>query len=261
MPDAADRARLGVTTSHRVTEARRAHARSRAEQWGVAYVDRACQSLSLALSRFDALLVFEQAHVNLLDSAGGIRFHAGMAYQRIKRLSRGMADPLVQASGLRVGQRVLDATLGFGQDALVAAAVVGAAGSVTGLEASRVLSAFADAGLAGCALPPGTDLDVTKVVDVVHAEATAWLAATRDRFDVALLDPMFPQPKRAHPSFAMLRRHALPQPLTDALLTAALRRASTVVAKVDGPATLDRLSIRPASVHRTRSAIWTTFGA
>ena len=252
-------ARLGVTTSRRVTDARRSYARSRAEQWAAAYVVRRDQSLTRMLADFDALLVFDQSNVRLVDQDSAIGFHPGMAFQRIRRLTQGLADPLVEAGNLQPGQRILDATLGFGQDALVAASVVGTTGAVTALEASPVLSAFADEGLPTCVLPSGVDLDIAKVVTVHHAEAITWLAATDERFDVALLDPMFARPKRAHPSFATLRRHALHVPLTDALLRAALDRAALVVAKLDHPASLDVLSTRPVSVRRTRSAIWATF--
>jgi 16S rRNA (guanine1516-N2)-methyltransferase len=254
-----DSARLGVTSSRSVSEARRSYARSRADQWGVDYVERAGQSLSRTLHSFDALLVFEPTRLRLVDQAADICFHPGMAYQRIRRLSMGLTDPLVEAGKLHAGQRILDATLGFGHDALVAATVVGSTGSVTGLESSPILSAFADEGLPTCALPRGTDLDVAKVVTVHHAEATAWLATNEKRFDVALLDPMFSHPKRAHPSFATLRRHALHAPLTDALIAAVLRRATTAVAKLDHPDSLTALSTRPDSVRRTRSAVWATF--
>jgi 16S rRNA (guanine1516-N2)-methyltransferase len=252
-------AHLGVTSSRRVTEARRSYACARARQWGADYVERNGQPLSRILAGFEALLVFEQTQVRLVDHAANICFHPGMAYQRIKRLSQGLTDPLVEAAKLHPGQRILDATLGFGQDALVAATVVGPTGSVTGLEASPILSAFADEGLPTCALPPGTDLEIAKVLTVHRAEATAWLATHHERFDVALLDPMFQRPKRAHPSFATLRRHALHVPLTDALIAAALSRATTAVAKLDHQASLTALSTRPDSVGRTRSATWATF--
>jgi 16S rRNA (guanine1516-N2)-methyltransferase len=252
-------ARLGVTTSRRVGEARRSYARSRAEQWDAEYLERDGRSLPRMLAEFDAVLVFDQSRVRLVDQAASIGFHPGMAYQRIRRLQRGGTDPLVEAAGLRCGQRILDATLGFGQDALVAAAVVGSTGSVMGLEASRILFAFADEGLPTCVLPPGTDLEVAKVVSVQHSEAMSWLAGTRERFDVALLDPMFSHPKRAHPSFATLRRHALHAPLTDELIRAALSRAPTAVAKLDDQASLSALSARPDSIHRTRTAVWAVF--
>ena len=254
-----DTAHFGVTSSRRVTPARRAYARSAADRWGVEYVERDGQPLQKLLAGFKAMLVFEQTQLRLVDHASSIHFHPGMAYQRIKRLSQGLADPLVEAGRLQPGQRILDATLGFGQDALVAATVVGLTGSVTGLEASPILSAFADEGLPTCVLPPGTDLEVAKVLTVHHAEATAWLATHQERFDVALIDPMFLHPKRAHPSFSTLRRHALHAPLTDALIAAVLRCATTAVAKIDHPASLTALSTQPNSVRQTRSAVWATF--
>jgi hypothetical protein len=72
---------------------------------------------------------------------------SGHSYQRITRLYQRLAAPLVEAGRLSPDQHILEATLGFGQEALVAAASVGRTGSLTGLKASPILSAFADEGL------------------------------------------------------------------------------------------------------------------
>ncbi|HEY6737462.1 MAG TPA: class I SAM-dependent methyltransferase [Actinopolymorphaceae bacterium] len=254
-----DRAALGVTTSRGITAARRAYARARAERWGATYVEREELTLEEVLDGFDAILVFERARVRLVDRLSDLAFHPGMAYRRIQRLSGGGTDPLIDAGRIARGQRVLDATLGLGQDALVAAAAVGRTGAVTGLEASRVLAAFVGEGLPTCALPPGTDPDIADVIRVHHTEAIEWLTGTDERFDVALLDPMFSRPKPAEPSFGVLRRYALPTPLSDDLVAAALARATTVVAKLADSSALTSLSTAPDSVRRSAAAVYVTF--
>ncbi len=250
---------LGVTVTRQVTIARRAYARKQAERWGACFVPQGDQPLRRLVHRFDAVLVFEQDRLRLADRHGDMAFHPGMAYQRIKRLSYGVVDPLVEVGRILPGQRVLDATLGFGQDALVAAVAVGPTGGVVGLEASRALAAFAEEGLRGCALPKGTNLEVSHVICVQHAEAVTWLTTTRQAFDLVLLDPMFRQPKRAQPSFDLLRRHALHAPLDDLLLKAALEKASTVVVKLGDLASVATLSMKPELVRPTRSVVWARF--
>ena len=59
-----------------------------------------------------------------------------MAFLRLLRARRGESDPLVAAANLSRGETVLDATLGLGGDALLAAQVTGT--RVIGLEIDPV---------------------------------------------------------------------------------------------------------------------------
>jgi len=251
--------RLALTTSRHVSADRRLHARRSAATWDAAYVDRARVSLSALRRDFDAVVVLEESRVRLADTDADIVFHPGMAYQRVKRIRRGETDPLVQVAGLRPGLRVLDATLGFGQDAIVAGACVGPTGHVLGLEASRPLAVFAALGLPSCQLPAEVRADTAARITVRHTEAVSWLTAHEDRFDVILLDPMFRIPKRSQPSFDVLRRFAWTAPLEDRLLRAALARAKTVVAKIGSVEALSELSVSPQLVRRSGAVTWARF--
>src|SRR5256885_973796 len=73
------------------------------------------------------------------------------------RARRGEPDPLLTAAGLRPGETVLDATLGLGGDALLAAHATGT--KVIGLEIDPLLGAFTQAGLRRM---PGHGIEVVK---------------------------------------------------------------------------------------------------
>lgn len=246
--------KLAVTTSRKIDKTRREYARERAGRWGILFIERRDQSVRQVQASHDALIVFEDAGVRLTDADDDCAFHPGMAQQRIMRLERGEPDALVDIGAIEPGHRVVDATLGFGRDALVAATAVGPAGVVIGLEASPVLYAFVSEGLRHYldATTPGP-------IRVEHADAITWLNAGDEVYDLVILDPMFARPKSADPGFDLLRRHAVGTPLTDELIDAAVRRARRVVVKVGGRAALADLTRRPETVTTTRSVTWARF--
>lgn len=244
--------KFAITTSRKVDESRREYARERARCWDAPFIVRRDQSMRQVLASYDVVLVFEDDGVRLADHDDDAAFHPGMANQRILRLERGEPDALVEIGEIKSGQRVVDATLGFGRDALVAATVVGPAGLVVGLEASPTLYAFVSEGLRHLGAPAP--------IRVEHTEATAWLSADDELFDLVILDPMFSWPKPADPGFGLLRRHAIGTPLTDELIDAAVRRAHRVVVKVGGPSALAAISRQPEAIRTTRSVAWARFG-
>src|SRR3954467_7844142 len=80
------------------------------------------------------VLVLGSRRADLFDGGRVFRASIGMGYLRFVRTRGGEGDPLITAAKLMAGDRVLDATLGLAQDALVAAQVT--ADSVAGLAAS-----------------------------------------------------------------------------------------------------------------------------
>lgn len=250
--------KVAVTTSRKVHDDRLAYARDRALQWELPFVERADQSMPQLLAAYDAVIVFEDDGVRLADVGADLAFHPGMAQQRIDRLQRGEPDALVEIAELEPGLRVVDATLGLGRDALVAAFVLGPSGRVVGLEANAVLYAFASEGLRGYVERHHLAPRIAPI-SVRHADALAWLRTTTERFDVVVLDPMFARPKAADPGFELLRRHAVGDPVTDELIAAARHRADRVVVKVGGPKALDDLAHRPERIRTTRAVTWARF--
>ena len=244
-----------VTTSLRPRAALEAEARECAERFGLRYLSRAALPLEPLLEEGGAALVFEERTVRLLDAAGSLSFHPGMAHLRLQRLDSGEGDTLVRLAGLVPGDSVIDCTLGQGQDARVAARAVGPGGRVTGVEHSVALAALQDAGFRR----PGSQDDRSARIRVVHAEALDVLHALPDAsVDVVLFDPMFSRPRKSQPGFDVLRRHAAEEPLSAELLQEACRVARRRVLVKAGRygGELRRLGLEPVGRSRSSELEW-----
>lgn len=107
------------------------------------------------------------------------RWHRGMTPWRLSRLD---ADPLIAATGAGPGCRIIDATLGFGHDALVLRA---AGASVCGLECHPLLAWLTYDGHARQHVGPPLHLRLGDFREILPdlPRATA---------DVVYFDPLFP---------------------------------------------------------------------
>lgn len=166
-----------------------------------------------------AAVIVERRGARLRASGSEVPSHPGIGLVRVRRLQRGDLDPLLEVAEVRPGDRVLDATLGFGHDALVFAQGVGPEGAVVGLEASPALAALA---LAGMPYWPPPAHELVGRIQIHFADHRRWLAAAPDRsFDVVFFDPMFRRALDAAPGFDVLRGFAASGPLDpDALANA-----------------------------------------
>lgn len=198
-------------------------ARELAARFGLRAEPRAGRTLSAVLAgAAGAPVLMLAAHrADLYERGRAFRAGAGMAFLRVVRARKGEVDPIVAHAGLRAGDTVLDATLGLGGDALVAAHATGT--RVVGLEADGTIAAFTQASLRRL----GTQArDAGRNVEVIRADHRAWLRNQPDRsFDVVLLDPMFRRSADAGPLFDLLRFHAEHAPLDAQTLREAQRVA------------------------------------
>jgi len=92
-------------------------------------------------------LTITRQGVFLTNGAKQLSFHPSMAIIRLINLLRGGSDRYLEATQLKAGDTLIDATLGLGTDALVGAWAVGDNGSVLAIEQSPILAAFVHDGL------------------------------------------------------------------------------------------------------------------
>jgi 16S rRNA (guanine1516-N2)-methyltransferase len=181
-----------------------AEAHELAARFGLRAEPRAGRALSTILAGGVPVLVLAARRADLYERGRAFRASAGMAVLRVLRAARGEVDPIVAHAGLRPGDTVLDATLGLGADALIAAHATGR--RVVGLESDGTIAAFTQATLrrmGGHGREPGRN------VEIIYADHRAWLREQPDgSFDVVLLDPMFRRSGEAGPQFDLLRLHA-----------------------------------------------------
>lgn len=247
---------LAVALSGSTDAALRAEAEACAARWCLPLLFRNRKApLRGLLAQAQILVVFGEDAISLRDSHGQARGGAGLAALRLKGIAKGRADdPLQRVGELVPGERVLDATLGFAQDARVVARLVGPGGAVLGVESSLPLAVLSDA-----TLRREGSIAASAPIEVRHADSGLVLRAMLPRsVDVVLFDPMFGRALAAQPGFEMLRRLADPSPLTPETLAEARRVARRVVLIKSArySASLRTLGLRPEWASRSAPVVW-----
>jgi 16S rRNA (guanine1516-N2)-methyltransferase len=229
--------RLAVTTTLDPSPSEEAAARDAAIRHAIPFAPRGNRPLVhvAAQASADALLVLGARRASLFVDGVEHAWRPGMGELRVKRLLEGEAgplrtnDPFLAAAALEPGDAVLDATLGLGADALVAAAAVGPRGHVVGVEASLPLAALVAEALRR------HPSDAGQRITVVAADAADLLARTAPRsFDVVVFDPMFRHPREHESGFGLVRRLADARPLAPETLARARQVARRHVVVKDG---------------------------
>ena len=242
-----------VTTPLRPSHQEEGEARAAAERHGLFFASRGHASLEAVLGATGAgaALILSSTAALLATATADQRWSAGMGLLRMRRtlarlegrpVSPTDRDPFLEAAGIRPGDAVLDATLGLGADALVAAAACGPGGRVVALERSPVLAAWVAEGLRRLGVEPA------RRIEVRAGEHLAALSALPARsFDVVAFDPMFRHARAQPGGFELVRALADARPLAAEAVAEARRVARRWVVVKDGAPGWDlaRLGLAP----------------
>lgn len=240
--------RAVVTTQRRPGERDQAEARDVARALDLPFVPRA--NLSLQRLALEASIVLIVAAGDRALWFPGLpqpwRFHGGLGVLRIRRLLRGLGDPLLDACDIREGDTILDATGGACADALVLAHAVGTGGRVEVIESSELLHTVVSHGVETIRFGEEAVDSALDRMRVHRADHGSHLASMEDgAVDVVYFDPMFREPAKAPPGFGVIRMLANHSPLTEEVLQEALRvaRRRVVVQDHREGSELERLGI------------------
>lgn len=232
-----------VTTVYRPSPETEARAKALAEEIGVRWVERGDDSLPRLARRHGVkeFLVVTESELRYIrdvavkdDARSVLRFHPGMAMQRVRRLLQGGRDPLVDASGAAPGDAVIDCTAGLAADAIVLSFAVGRTGSVVALESERVPALLIREGLARYQSGLSELDEAMRRIRVVHTDHLDFLrrqpAASAD---IVYFDPMFRIPLMDSTSIQPLRSVANPAPLSPEAIREARRVARKAIVMKD----------------------------
>lgn len=157
-----------------------------------------------------------------------LTWHPSMAVPRIRGLHDGKQDPFLTALNILPGDSILDCTLGFGSDALVAAWATGDSGQVLGLEASPVLAALTQWGMQHqsqqyeCKKVPMQQ--IISRLNIINCFSLDYLANQPDNsWDTVYFDPMFKSAVRTSAAMNSMRPVACYNDFDKNLLNEALR--------------------------------------
>lgn len=224
-----------------ITDTDRAETRARAQQLAASlhlpYLPRKGHSIAALCGASQGVFVVEQNALAFYVSGSttAFRYHPSSAIPRIRDASKGIADPLLLACEVRKGDRVLDATLGLGADALVLSWGIGEEGELIALEDSLPIAVVVCDGLRRYQ-SGRTAIDAAmRRIRVFHADHRHFLRhAAPASFDIVYFDPMFAHPRLASAAIAPLRALADPRPLSKETLALARQVArQRVVVKAE----------------------------
>lgn len=203
-------------------------AQKTAVRLGLPFVMRGKSSIDALKKRYgvSSVLVARQQALILETSGGELFFHSSMAHLRIKNLRMGKKDHMVEAMGLEAGMSVLDCTLGFGADAMVASYVAGPAGQVTGLESSPLVAAVVGYGMHYLEAENRAIHEAMRRITVHNRDYQEYLRQqSSDSIDIVYFDPMFRHPLRTSTNLDPLRSVANPDPVPAMAIAEACRVA------------------------------------
>ncbi|WP_248925554.1 class I SAM-dependent methyltransferase [Paenibacillus hamazuiensis] len=198
-----------VTTSYDPTEEQLAQARDAAKKLGARLIRRGRLALERMKEQYgdpSVVLVTKERIEYHQEGYPLFYFHPSMAHVRIQRMLKGEQDTLMEAAGVRPGDRVLDCTAGLASDAIVFSHAVGESGSVVALESEKVVQYIVKDGLGRYESVVEPINRAMRRVELLHADHADYLrGAETDSVDIVYLDPMFRRPIHESSAISSIR--------------------------------------------------------
>ncbi|ADH99332.1 class I SAM-dependent methyltransferase [Salisediminibacterium selenitireducens] len=201
--------------------------------WGMTYVERKHASIAELFrillyrkSEPDGIFVVGEQRVELYRAPDEkpLFFHPNTAMFRAKHLIRHGSDPLIEAAGVKKGDRIVDATLGMGADAQILSLAAGEKGFVTGLEGSPDIARITSLGLKSYEHDFTPLKKAMRRIEVYQVNHVQWLSAQPDQsVDIVYFDPMFHEQINKSDGISIMRAHAVMNELTGEAVNEALR--------------------------------------
>lgn len=225
------RTNLFVTTALRLTPELEAAGRRFAGELYAPFIYREGRGLSRIFSRYpesERALVVQADRLLLVHREGTeFFFHPNLAYLRLGNVLKGKNDFLLEAADAAPGDRVLDATLGFGGEASLLSWAVGESGEVHGIEAIPELGIVVREGLQTTETAQEKLNQAMRRIKVVHlGDHSEYLSLCPDNhYDIVYFDPFFEKMLEESLAIAPLRAFGFHQELSEESLHQARRIA------------------------------------
>lgn len=220
-----DNMKVVVSTSKLTNANKKMEARACAQFLGVNYIERL--PLKKIFSEYaDVVMLFEQYNIKLITNDQVLFFHPSMAKIRIDALKSGNPEHLYMALNIKVGMKILDATLGLGSDSLLMSHAVGDSGHIFALESSPFIAFMVKHGLENYNFDSDSLRLAAQRITVQNIDYNYFLNSQgNNTFDVVYFDPMFPTTLSGSCNIQPLRMLANTKLPSEKVITEALRVA------------------------------------
>ncbi len=187
--------RLVVTTAANDNAAIEDEAQKLSHELNGVYVRRSGRSIKsiLTTAAADRLLIVRRDRYSLHDLSGNeYQFHPNLVIVRAMNYKKTGSDHFLEAADLREGDKVIDCTVGFATEALLASLQVGETGEVVGLESVPELAVVTREGTRKYTLiQKGLEAALRRIV-VLNWDYREYLArCLTSSADVVYFDPFF----------------------------------------------------------------------
>lgn len=215
--------KIAVTTTREADESLSLKAKNIANDLNISYIDRGNYSIKKTILKtgFDYLLIVEKDKVVIKGEDSTLFWHPNMSELKIKSISDGNKEPLIEATKLEDGNSILDCTLGLAGDSLVFSAVVGNRGTVVGTEVNKYIAYLSKEGLENYKGAKGETISNIKVINESYEDYL--LKQLDNSFDIVYFDPMFKEGNLKSTTINSFRAFAEHKGLTKSILKEALR--------------------------------------
>lgn len=231
-------ARLAVTTCVKPAQIIIQSAQRVAAELGVSYAPRRNVTVETIFAevKLNRLLIVMPDRWLIREKEPKVvyQYHPNMALVRAFNLVRGARDLFIEATQLKIGDSLLDCTVGFAAEASLAAMTVGPEGRVVGLESVPELAVATREGLKVFPMHSKILCDAMRRVEVINEDYREYLITAGARaFDAIYFDPFFEEPLTgAEHSMSPLAHFGNSEPLdTDSVILATRVARNRVVIK------------------------------
>ncbi|MDF2556641.1 MAG: hypothetical protein K0R71_469 [Bacillales bacterium] len=217
-----------VTTIERTNEVFNEKARLVARELNLSFVVRNRITIKKLMNRYqsDCLVVGNDLVLYSFHTGQSVFFHPNLAQVRLKRILKGEEDTFLSAAMIAPGDQVLDCTLGFASDAIIAAHMVGNGGSVTGLEMNPIWAYILKQRLVEYECDFEEMKNALSRIKCLNEDYQKFLKNAPDKsFDIVYFDPMFELTIDESSALNSLKNFAFDVELTKDILEHAIRVA------------------------------------
>lgn len=240
--------KIAVTTTREKENLLKEKAENIAEELNIPYIKRDNLSIEKTIIKenLDYLMVVEKNNIVIKGIESALFWHPNMTELKIKSIKNGNNESMIEATGLKEGDSILDCTLGFAGDSIIFASVVGDTGRVVGTEVNKYIAYLTKNGLENYNEVNPETKKYMKSIEVINKSYEEYLSKQEEnRFDVVYFDPMFKEPNKKSSSINSFREFADHKGLTKEIIEEALRvcRRRIVIKERFGFNDLEKLGV------------------